>query len=109
MNALLTLLLFTAGEPPAVIYPDHLGPPAVVHPKRAAPVVAAKTFRSGDYHAGHDCPNCHRIQTDIADDRGPGHTHVCSHCGTAWHHDDGVRTMSSGASLRRIFGTGRFR
>ncbi len=85
MNALLTLLLFTAGEPPAVIYPSR-GPQPVILPQRV--VVAAKTFRSGDYHAGHNCPNCGREQKKVSSGipNVPGHTHACPACRLTWTH-----------------------
>lgn len=65
----------------------------VVSDPIAAPVVAAsRTFQSGGYHAGHNCPNCGQAQTKISNDNGPSHEHTCSNpeCRTVWTHDDAV-------------------
>lgn len=46
-------------------------------------------FRSGDYHAGHQCPNpsCRASQYVIAGWLPGGqHRHVCAVCRTAWRH-----------------------
>lgn len=71
---------------------------------KAAPAVAARTFPSGSYHAGHDCPNCGTEQTRIANDDGPSHTHVCPRCGTSWNHVDAVSTGTPLKVVRRLFG-----
>lgn len=53
----------------------------------AAVEVAAPTFRSGSYHAGHQCPNCGTSQYVIASGiKGGLHTHVCPACHTSWQH-----------------------
>lgn len=54
---------------------------------KAAPVVAARTFRNGDYHASHSCPVCGRSQFVIhSGSKGGGHTHQCRYDGTVWRH-----------------------
>lgn len=68
---------------------------------KAVPAVTARTFRSGDYHAGHDCPNpgCDGHQTTVGNDAGPEHEHTCPKCGTTWRHMDPV---SSGRTLKVV-------
>lgn len=73
-----------AESPPAIVVK------AVPDPQPcAAPVVAARTFRNGDYHAGHQCPTCGRtVKGNIVSgihDVYP-HYHRCPYDGTAWHH-----------------------
>lgn len=54
---------------------------------QAAPAVAARTFPSGSYHAGHDCPSCGRSQYVISGGaKGRTHTHTCRYDGTVWYH-----------------------
>ena len=40
------------------------------------------------YHAGHDCPSCGRLQYVKESDSGPRHTHRCQRCQTVWQHSD---------------------
>lgn len=61
----------------------------VVVEKKAAPAVAATTFRQSGpvYNASHNCPSCGRSQYVISGGvKGGYHTHTCRYDGTVWYH-----------------------
>lgn len=80
--------------PDGLLYERHDDGVYRLVPGRAASGVAApQTFRTGAYHAGHDCPACGhqspaRTGTWIV--RGHNsdgtHTHSCPNCGASWRH-----------------------
>lgn len=107
----LALLAFVMAEPPTVkgFVPANAGPAVkgfVAAPEVAAPrTFPVAKFVNGSYHAGHDCPNCRTVQTDIDNDAGPTHTHKCEKpgCNTWWYHDDAVSTGPNLKVVRRLF------
>ncbi len=68
--------------PPVFSVVNAIPTPAVVVPAKAS------GFQSGDYHAGHTCPNCGTQQWRVASGTAnvSGHTHTCPSCGVSWWH-----------------------
>lgn len=85
-------LAFALATSPVEYNAEALAAIAIAKAKRdrthiAAVEVAAKTFRTGSYHSGHQCPNCGTSQYVIASGvKGGNHTHICPSCRTAWNH-----------------------
>lgn len=85
----LTLLLLTPVADPTPIVVVNRCPPVLTVVNKTPGVVRAKaaTFRSGSYHADHDCPTCGREQLRVGGWIGNGqHYHSCRSCGTTWRH-----------------------
>lgn len=87
---MLSFLLLALAAPPEFVVVDKTVPKFTVVDKTKTPgVVKAKaaTFRSGNEHAGHDCPTCGREQLRVGGWVGNGqHYHSCRSCGTTWRH-----------------------
>lgn len=85
-------LAFALATSPVDYNAEALAAIAIAKAKRdrthiAAVEVAAKTFRTGSYHAGHQCPSCNRSQFIISGWNPDGtHSHICSSCGEKWRH-----------------------
>lgn len=68
------------------VQPAVYATPAVVAPP-TFPAPRGYGFRNGDFHAGHNCPNCRRTQYVISGHNRDGtHNHACTACPTVWRH-----------------------
>lgn len=87
---MISLLIFTLATPPQFTVVNKCPVAYAVVNKTPTPAVVkakAATFRSGDWHDGHDCPGCGGQQLRVAAGSVFGiHVHACAKCGTTWRH-----------------------
>lgn len=81
------VLVFALSANPVFVVENHCPKFTVTNHIKAAPEVAVKTFRTGEYNKSHQCPSCGQFQWVVSGFNSDGtHNHTCSRCSTQWKH-----------------------